>query len=94
MANANRNGEPELLMQINQRLPANLQARFDTLATRRRDEILTTEEHEELLRLTERVERRDVIRIKAFAQLAQLHGITLTELMKQLSIRAPECIRQ
>jgi hypothetical protein len=31
MASANQNGETELLMKINQRLPAALQARFDEL---------------------------------------------------------------
>jgi len=91
MASANQSVESELLMKINQRLPAALQTRFDELVARRQDEILTTEEHEELLCLIEQVERMDVVRIKALAQLAKLRGITLDELMEQLNIRAAEC---
>jgi hypothetical protein len=90
MASANQNVEPELLMKINQRLPAALQARFDELVARRQDEILTIEEHEELLRLTEQVEFMDVTRIEALAELAQLRGISVDELMNQLGIRPPE----
>jgi len=83
--------ESELLIKINQHLPADLQARFDELVARRQDEILTTEEHKELLRLIEQVERFDVARIEALAQLAQLRGISVDELMEQLGIKPPEC---
>jgi len=81
--------ESELLLKINQQLPARAQARFDKLAAKRRDEVLTSEEHEELLRLIEQVEVNDVIRIEALAQLAELRGLSLDELMSQLGIQTP-----
>jgi uncharacterized protein YnzC (UPF0291/DUF896 family) len=68
-----------------------LQARFDELVAKRQDESLTTEEHQELLRLIEKVENMDVARIEAFAELAHLRGISVDELMDQLGIPVPEC---
>lgn len=90
MASENQNVESELLMKINQSLPTALQTRFDELVSRRQDEILTTEEHEELLLLIEQVERMEVVRIKALTQLARFRGISANELMDQFGIQAPE----
>lgn len=84
--------ESELLMKINQQLPTDVQGRFDELVTKRQDEALTTEEHEELLRLIEQVEAGDVTRIEALAELAQLRGLSLDELMDQLGIQTPEIL--
>jgi len=83
--------ESELLTKINQHLTAELQDRFDELVIKRQEEILTTVEHAELLTLTEQVERIDVERIEALAQLAKLRGISVDELMDQLGIKPPEC---
>lgn len=82
--------ESELLMKINQQLPQHTQARFDELVAKRRDEVLTSEEHEELLHVIEQVEANDVTHIEALAQLAQHRGLSLDELMHQLGIQAPE----
>ena len=90
MASENQNVESELLMKINQSLPTALQTRFDELVSRRQDEILTTEEHEELLLLIEQVERMDVVRIKALTQLARFRGISANALMDQFGIQVPE----
>jgi len=83
--------ESELLAKINQHLTAELQGRFEELVAKRQDEILTPEEHEELLRLTEQAEHIDVERIEALAQLAKLRGISVDKLMDQLGIKPPEC---
>jgi hypothetical protein len=83
--------ESELLAKINQHLTAELQARFDELVAKRQDESLTTAEHEELITLTEPVERIDVEGIEALAQLAKLREISVDELMNQLGIKPPEC---
>ena len=82
--------ESELLMRINQHLPAEVQARFDELVIKRQEETLTHDEHEELMRLIEQVEASDVERLKALAELAQFRGISIDELMNQLGIRPPE----
>ncbi len=82
--------ESELLMKINQYLSEDLQARFDELVAKRQDESLTPEEHNELLRLIEQVESIDAARIEALAELAQLRGVSVDELMDQLGIEPPE----
>src|SRR2546426_7397890 len=63
-------GEAELLRRINQGLPADLRQRFDELKVKRQCETLTAEEHAELLRLTEEVERQQVARVQALSDLA------------------------
>lgn len=81
--------ETELLLKINQRLPFDLQKRFDELVTKRQTETLTPTEHQELLRLTDQIEKSDAERVKYMADLARLRGVSLTTLMEQLQIRPP-----
>ena len=81
--------ETELLLKINQGLPRDVQERFDELVVKRRGEVLTHDEHEELLRLTDQIERADARRAKYMAELARLRGISLRALMEDLGIRPP-----
>ena len=79
--------EAELLQRINGGLPAEARRRYEELTARRCAEILTSEEHQELLRLTDRMERSDAERARALAELAQLRNVSMVSLMNQLGIR-------
>lgn len=81
--------EAELLMKINQGLPPDLQQRWDSLIAKRDDETLTPEEHAELLRLTEQVERLQVKRVEHLIALAQLRKKSLEQVMDDLGLRTP-----
>jgi len=78
--------ESELLMAINQGVPANLQRRYDELIAKRRAVTLTREEHEELLALTEQVEELDLRRAERLVELARLRKTTLSAVMEDLGI--------
>jgi hypothetical protein len=81
--------EAELLQQINQGVPAGIQQRFNELTARRRANLLTPEEHQELLQLIDQIEQFDVKRVEALSELAQLRKVSLRKLMKQLGLRPP-----
>lgn len=81
--------EGELLQQINQGLPAEQQQRFDDLTARRRAELLTSNEHGELLQLIDQIENMDVKRMQALAELAQLRNVPVRLLINQLGLRSP-----
>lgn len=57
-------------MAINRGLPAEATKRYRALVNRRRSRMLTSEEHQELLRLTAEVERLQAERIEHLAELA------------------------
>ncbi len=78
--------EAELLLKINQRLPSDMQLRYDTLVSKRKAETLTPDEHQELLDLIDQIEKADVERVQYMVDLAQLRGISLTALMQDLGI--------
>lgn len=81
--------EATLLMKINEGLPEGLRNRYRELIDKRRQENLTPEEHSELLRASAEVEQREAERTMALADLAQLRGVSLTDLMSSLGISAP-----
>jgi hypothetical protein len=81
--------EAELLQQINQGLPPDVQQRYDELTAKRRAETLTPEGHQELLALVDRIEQADAERVRALIELAQLRNVSVTTLMAELSIRQP-----
>lgn len=78
--------EAELLLDINRRLPDDVQRHYDELIAKREAETLTPDEHAELLRLTQQVEAFDVARLEALSMLASCRGVTLSVLMRQLEI--------
>jgi hypothetical protein len=82
-------GESELLLKINQGLPLDTQKRYDELVAKRKAETLTPDEHQELLRLIDQIEKADAERMKYMADLAHLRGTSLAALMKDLGIRSP-----
>jgi hypothetical protein len=69
-----------------QEKPPGFEERFEALNARRRAFTLTTEGHEELLRLIDESEAFTAQRIEAMGELAQLRQITLPALMKQLGL--------
>jgi hypothetical protein len=79
--------EAALLQQINQGLPDDLQARFDALVARRRAEVLTPQEHAELLALTEKIEQMDARRLEHLVDLSRLRKVPLKQLMEQMGLR-------
>lgn len=90
---ANLSGrEAELLREIYREKRPGFQERFDLLNSKRRDFILSPEEHEELLRLVEESESFTVRRLEALGELAQLRQMTLPALMKQLGLKAPPVV--
>jgi hypothetical protein len=79
--------ETELLLHINRRLPEDVQRHYDALIAKREAETLRDAEYTELLRLTKQVEAFDVAR--RGRSLACLRGVTLAELMRQLTFASP-----
>lgn len=79
--------EAELLLTINSDLPIETNQRYAELIDKRRAASLSSEEHAELLRLTDEVELRNAERVAALADLARLRQTTLTALMHSLGIQ-------
>jgi hypothetical protein len=78
--------ELELLQKINQALPEEIQQKYNELSAKMRSQTITPEEHQDLLKLIDIVEKADGDRLQHLIQLSQLRNISLAELMKQLQI--------
>lgn len=78
--------ESELLLKINRGIPPKIQKRFDELIAKREDATLTPEEHQELLRLTNQIEKADAKRIQLIAELAKVRKKTFDEVIEELGI--------
>lgn len=81
--------ESELLLKINEGVPSDIQKRYNDLIAKRQAETLAPDEYEELLRLTQQVEKLEARRVEYLAELARLRGTSLTALMENLGIRPP-----
>ncbi len=81
--------ETELLGRINRGLPADLRERYAELIDKRQVQALSPDEHDELLRLTDRVEELEAQRAQALVELAQLRRQPLAVLLRDLGIPAP-----
>ncbi len=84
--------EAELLIKINQGIPSDIQRLYNELIAKREAETLTVEEHQNLLQLTEQVEKLQAQRIESLAELARIRGISLTVLMTNLGIKTSEYV--
>ena len=78
--------ETELLRQINQQVPADIQKRYDALRRRRDAETLSKAEYSELQTLTEQIEQRDADRLQRLADLARLRQKPLRVLIAELGL--------
>ncbi len=81
--------ESDLLLKINQGLPIELQKKYNELLEKRRAEKLTPEEHKELLKLSDQVEKLETQRVKYLAEMARLQQTNITDLMNSLGIQSP-----
>ncbi|MCI0457623.1 MAG: hypothetical protein L0Z62_11685 [Gemmataceae bacterium] len=81
--------EKKLLRKINEGLPEGLSRRFSELRAKREEETLTPDEHKELLRLIDEVERRQAERVAAMVELAGRRSVSLEKLMTDLGIAPP-----
>jgi hypothetical protein len=79
--------ESELLLRINQPLPAALQEHYNDLVGKRRAEQLTPTEHTELLALTDQIEQAEADRAAALAALAQIRQISVRAIMQELGLQ-------
>lgn len=78
--------EADLLQQINIGFSAQTWEQYHTLIAKRHAETLCPEEHEQLIQLSDRLEKLNVDRIQALIQLATLRNQPLTDLMQTLGI--------
>ena len=81
--------ESELLLKINEGVPDEVRLRFRLLREKMWDEVITQEEHEELIDLTDQIETSDVERLQNLIKLAQLRNVSLDTVMDQLELRTP-----
>ena len=79
--------ESALLLQINEGIAPAEQRRFDELVAKRQAEAITLEELDDLMELTEHIERHDAQRLAALDALAALRRVPLADLMDALGIR-------
>lgn len=79
--------ESDLLLKINQGIEGEIQQRYNLLIEKRQAETLTSEEYQELLDLTHKVEEHQAIRLKYLSQLARVRQISLSRLVEQLGIQ-------
>ena len=80
--------ETSLLRGINRARPEAKRAAHAALAAKRREESLTTAEHQELLRLSDELESLNARRLRCVSELAGLRGTTVSKLMSELGIRS------
>ena len=78
--------EGDILAQINQGIPVEIWARYDQLLQKRDMDSLSSDEHAELLVLSDTIEEKNAARIGHIAELARLRGTTLPDLMRELGI--------
>lgn len=88
-ASATSPEESELLARINKGLPPESQSQYDELVAKRQAGTLSSDEHRELLRLSDEIERLNAERLDHLSQLARLRRTSLPELMRALGIEAP-----
>lgn len=78
--------ESQLLMKINKAIPATLQKRYEDLGAKNREETITLLEHEELLRIIDKVETKNAERLENLIELSRIRNMSLDTLMSQLHL--------
>ena len=79
--------EAQLLLKVNQGIPAELRAHYQILRQKRESETLTDAEHDTLIQLSNQIEQIGAQRLEALANLAQLRQVSLLDLMEALGIQ-------
>ena len=80
--------EAELLFKINHWIDPSIENRYDVLYEKLRQEIISTAEHEELLKLVDIVENQNVERMTYLIELAEHRNVPLNQLIKELEINS------
>lgn len=78
--------ETELLEKINETLANEELERYRILIQKRDEESLSEPEHQELIAVSDKIEWINAKRMESLSRLADLKGISLKEIMKQLEI--------
>lgn len=78
--------EADLMQKINQTIPTAIWPSYKKLVAKRDENILTEVEHEELIQLSNEIERLNAERIGYLVNLAQLRNVPLATLMDELGI--------
>ena len=81
--------ETELMKQINLGIIPATWERYAFLRKRKKDQVLTESEYEELLTISDKIEMANAERIEALGELANLRGISIRALMRSLGITSP-----
>lgn len=79
--------ESELLATISLGLSPDQWQRYRELKARRRSETLTSDEHAELIAITNQIEEDNVYRVQSLAELARRRQVPLRALMAELGIQ-------
>jgi iron-sulfur cluster repair protein YtfE (RIC family) len=79
--------ETELLQKINQGISLSVWQPYKNLVARRNEGSLTDAEYEELIHLSDQIERLHAERIGYLVELAQMRNIPLPQLMDELGIQ-------
>ncbi len=79
--------ESQLLIKINQGVPPDIQMRYEELIANRQSETLNADEYNELLRLTDQIEKLDAERMEYLKELAGIRQTSLTALLEELKIQ-------
>ncbi|MEA5554687.1 STAS/SEC14 domain-containing protein [Anabaena cylindrica UHCC 0172] len=79
--------EVELFLTINDDISSETHDYYHKLITTVEEERLTNEEYKELLYLSEQIDKLQAHRLEYLADLARLHGISLTELVQNLGFQ-------
>jgi hypothetical protein len=80
--------ESKLVKRINRGVPEAMACRYAQLSQKRKNRLLSDNEHDELLKLTHEMEIRDTERAAALLELARLRSVPIRLLMKQMGIKA------
>jgi hypothetical protein len=80
--------EAELIQQINIGLSPSDWEKYHALIVKRQAETLTQDEYQQLVSMSDRLEKLNVQRIQSLIQLAKLRQQTLRELMENLGINS------
>lgn len=79
--------EAQLLLRINQGIPADILANYQALRKKREAETLVDTEYDRLIQLSTEIEQIGVQRLEALARLAQLRQVSIIDLMANLGIQ-------
>jgi hypothetical protein len=78
--------ESQLLLKINKGLSLKESERYQSLNQKRIEETISKEEYLELEKLTEKIEKLNVSRLKYLTTLARLRNVSVRDLMVQLNL--------